>query len=803
MKQKTVITMTEDTVPWITTPALFAQYCSQFKWIAAEHLILLSDTLIKVARGEIDHLMISMPPRHGKALALDTPIPTPTGWTTIGALDVGDQVFSDTGEVCHVIAKSPIWHNRPVFKVYTDTMDHVVADSEHEWVVRLCRKRPVYKSKTTAYLANRTSPRNPQMKPIGGLKLPPQELPIDPYVLGVWLGDGCTYSSSIWSPDDEIINEIERLEGGIIEYENRNGAVHFRPGPNFRKGATKSETLQGRLRELGLIGNKHIPMIYLRSSQKQRLSLLQGLVDTDGYVANDGQVEFSSTNRILAEQCRELVNSLGIKASLIMGRAVCNGKDCGEKYRVMFYMRDAARISRKASRTRNNERSPGTYLTFEPAGYADTVCIEVDSPSHQFLCGRTLIPTHNSELTSKYFPAWFLGHNPDKRVILTSYEADFAATWGRKARNVLAEYGPALFGTRVASKSSAVNRWDIENYEGGMSTAGVGGAITGKGCDILIIDDPHKNAEEANSKTYRDKAAEWYRSTAYTRLEPGGAVIIIQTRWHMDDLSGRLLTEEPEKWTVLNLPALAEESDPLGRKSGEALFPKRYSVEDLLEIKQTLGSYWWNALYQQRPQALEGGTFKRQYFKYAKLEDGIFTLADSKKVKYQDCRIFQTCDPAASTKTTADYFVLSTWSRTPDNDLILLDVLRSRLEGPDQINLFKQQYHRWDPVFQAVESVGLGKTLYQMLVREGLPVRELKADRDKVTRALPAAARMEAGAVYFMHGPWLTDFEDELLSFPTGAHDDQVDTLSYAVQMTVKQRTGKLDLSALIKTRAR
>lgn len=139
----------------------------------------------------------------------------------------------------------------------------------------------------------------------------------------------------------------------------------------------------------------------------------------------------------------------------------------------------------------------------------------------------------------------------------------------------------------------------------------------------------------------------------------------------------------------------------------------------------------------------------------------------------------------------------------PDNGLILLDLLHSRLEGPDQVNLFKQQYHRWNPVYQAVESVDLGKTLYQMLVREGLPVRQLKADRDKVTRALPASARMEAGTVYFMHGLWLADFEDELLSFPTGAHDDQVDTLSYATQMTVKQRTDRLDLSALIKTRAR
>ncbi|MCS3923869.1 phage terminase large subunit [Methanosalsum natronophilum] len=414
-------------------------------------------------------------------------------------------------------------------------------------------------------------------------------------------------------------------------------------------------------------------------------------------------------------------------------------------------------------------------------------------------------PRHGkSMLTSQYFPAWYLGHFPDKRIILTSYEADFAAGWGRKARNVLSEYGPELFGISVASRSSAVNRWDIEGHIGGMSTAGVGGAITGKGADLLIIDDPHKNAEEANSKTYRDKAGEWYRSTAYTRLEPGGAVIIIQTRWHQDDLSGRLLEEEPDKWTVINLPALATENDPLGRNKGDALFPKRYSVEALDVIRKTLGSYWWNALYQQQPQALEGGTFKREYFKYAQLHDSIFTLSNKKKVRYQDCTIFQTCDPAASTKSNADYFVLSTWAQTHDNELILIDVLRTRLESPDQINLFKQQYTRWQPAFQAVESTGLGKTLYQMLVREGLPIRELRADIDKITRALPAAARMESGSVYFLHqAAWLSEFEDELLSFPTGSHDDQVDTLSYAIQLMVKPRIDKIDLSNLIRTRPR
>jgi predicted phage terminase large subunit-like protein len=412
-------------------------------------------------------------------------------------------------------------------------------------------------------------------------------------------------------------------------------------------------------------------------------------------------------------------------------------------------------------------------------------------------------PRHGkSELTSKYFPAWFLGHFPDKRVMLTSYEADFAASWGYKARNILDENGH-LFGLKVSGASAARNRWDIEGHDGGMVTAGVGGPITGRGAHLLIIDDPVKNAEDANSKTMRDKAAEWYKSTAYTRLEPGGAVIIIQTRWHEDDLSGRLLKEEPDKWKVISLPALAEENDPMGRTLGQPLSPHRYNIEALQEIKSTIGSYWFNSLYQQHPQPVEGAIFKRPHFKYCTLSDGLFDLG-TKKVKYNDCRIFQTCDPAASTKTTADYFVLSTWAQTPDNDLILLDVLRTRLEGPDQIPLFKQQHRRWNPVFQAVEAVGIGKTLYQMLVHEGLPVRELRADSDKVTRALPAAARMEAGAIYFMAGaPWLADFEQELLSFPTGAHDDQVDTLSYAVQMIVKKQIGNFDLSALIRTKAR
>ncbi|MCK5431780.1 MAG: phage terminase large subunit [Gammaproteobacteria bacterium] len=405
----------------------------------------------------------------------------------------------------------------------------------------------------------------------------------------------------------------------------------------------------------------------------------------------------------------------------------------------------------------------------------------------------TLPPRHGkSELVSKYFIAWFLGLNPDKRAILCGYEAEFAASWGYKARALLKEFGQEYFGIDIAADSAARNRWDIAGHEGGMMTAGVGGPITGKGAHLLIIDDPVKNAEEANSKTYRNKTAEWFNSTAYTRLEPDGAVILIQTRWHQDDLAGRQLAEMAaggEQWTILDLPAIAEEGDPLGREVGAALFPQRYPVEVLEKIKTKIGSYWFNALYQQRPSEAGGTMFKREHFLYYTRDDNTLTLhtrSATKHVFLNQCMIFQTCDPAGTLNEGSDWFVMGTWAKTPDNDLIALDIMRTKLEGPDQPNLFRQSYERWSPQIQGFESKMIGLTVFQMLLRTGLPVIDLKADRDKKLRATPVAARMEAGTVYFPStATWLGDFEEELIAFPTGKNDDQVDVLAYAGMIIV------------------
>ncbi|MCA9247351.1 MAG: terminase family protein [Planctomycetales bacterium] len=212
-------------------------------------------------------------------------------------------------------------------------------------------------------------------------------------------------------------------------------------------------------------------------------------------------------------------------------------------------------------------------------------------------------PRHGkSVLISQFFPAWYLGVNPDHRVILASYEASFAAGWGRKTRDLLHEFGADQFQVQVRTDSSAAHHWNLRGRFGGMTTAGVGGPITGRGADLLIVDDPVKNAEQALSETYRDKTWEWWTSTAFTRLEPDAVAVVVQTRWHDDDLVGRIEKRQAEEdWRVLRLPALSDGADELGRTAGEALWPERFPTERLAAIQRSLPLHWWESIYQQRP----------------------------------------------------------------------------------------------------------------------------------------------------------------------------------------------------------
>ena len=397
-------------------------------------------------------------------------------------------------------------------------------------------------------------------------------------------------------------------------------------------------------------------------------------------------------------------------------------------------------------------------------------------------------PRHSkSETMTKKYPAWVIGNNPDFEIIIASYSMDLARDFGKIARDTYREHsksGTGIFNTVIDRDKSAGDNWGILEHRGAVVSTGVGGSATGKGAHIAIIDDPFKNREDANSRLQRDKVWAWYQSTIRTRLAPGGGIIIIQTRWHEDDLVGRIVKEMEngtgETFESIVLPAIAEENDVLGRKVGEPLWEERYGIDELENIKKAIGSREFSALYQQKPQVEDGGLFKRQYFKYFDVKND-FIIADNKNVNIKDCFYFQTIDTAMSTHKNNDFTAIATFVCDREWNLYLIDLMLERLEVPDQWNVIKQYRHKYNLRFQAIESKSSGIGIMQQAKREGMPLKELKADIDKTTRALNISVMFENGKVFFNKNlEKLLELEEQLLKFPNAVHDDAVDVCSYA-----------------------
>jgi predicted phage terminase large subunit-like protein len=391
----------------------------------------------------------------------------------------------------------------------------------------------------------------------------------------------------------------------------------------------------------------------------------------------------------------------------------------------------------------------------------------------------TVPPRHGkSEEVSKYNPAWYLENWPAKRVMLISYADEFASTFGRAVRDLL-HGNSALLTVRIKEDVKAAHRW-MTTAGGGMSTAGVGGPITGKGADMLIVDDPVKNEEEAESKTIREKAWNWWRSTAYTRIEPGGSAFVVMTRWNYDDLAGRLIQEMKvggEHWNVINIPAICEsENDPLGRKIGEALWPERYDEKALARIQNAVGSRVWNALYQQRPSPEEGGIFKKNWFQY---------YDERPEDMARKCdRIIQSWDCSFKDTDGSDYVVGQCWGRRGANHF-LLDEDRARRSEPETEKAIARMSQKWPRSLEKlVEDKANGPAVIQRL-RDKIPgLIAVPANGSKEGRANAIAPMFEAHNVYLPkkeNHPWVEDYELELLAFPNGAFDDRVDSTAHAL----------------------
>lgn len=386
-------------------------------------------------------------------------------------------------------------------------------------------------------------------------------------------------------------------------------------------------------------------------------------------------------------------------------------------------------------------------------------------------CKRLMIfmpPRHGkSMLASEFFPAWYLGRNPEHYIIASTYAQDLADDFGRKVKAQIQDKGfQAIFpGVKLAEDSQSVKRFHVDGgsevstaQRGAYYAVGAGGPLTGRGAHLLLIDDPVKNREEADSETQRRRLKEWYTSTAYTRLMPGARVVVIQTRWHEDDLSGWLLEEhQHEGWDVLSLPAV---------DGGKALWPDQYPVETLAKIKAAVGPRDWSALYQQQPSSEEGTYFKREWLK-------------EWKAKPANLHLYGTSDYAVTDKG-GDFTVHRIWGVASNGDLYRVDGWRGQTSSDAWIEAKLDLMARHKPFAWFGESGVIQKAIEPMLIRR---MRERKvfcrlewlpSINDKPTRARGFQARAAMGAVYFEPG---ADVE-EFIRFPAGKHDDDVDTAS-------------------------
>lgn len=429
--------------------------------------------------------------------------------------------------------------------------------------------------------------------------------------------------------------------------------------------------------------------------------------------------------------------------------------------------------------------------------------------------GRLMIfcpPRHGkSELVSVRFPAWFLGRNPDRHIILVSCTTSLSTEFSRKVRNLVMDTTfRAVFGdlstqdgVSIAKDSRAADMWALAGYAGGLTAAGVGGAIIGRGAHVAIIDDPFRDRADAQSKRVRDRVDDWYRSVLYSRLEQGGAIVLMHQRWHEDDLAGRLLRRmadaEGDDWTVLSLPAIAEEwaggvspeetaatlqqgwykaADALGRQPGEALWPGKYPIERLYQMRKVMGGYEFDALEQQRPRQLEGAMIKAHRIPIVE------TVPDNLKLaRYWDL--------AVSRSARADWLSGALVGQDIETGrLYILDVRRMRGPWADARPKITRIMLRDDAAIrEGVEVSGQQGGYHQELQRDpkllGRSIEGVNPQHvgSKEVRAQVWASRIEDNLVWMLKGPWNETFIEECLAFPLSTHDDQVDGVSGAVQM--------------------
>ena len=432
------------------------------------------------------------------------------------------------------------------------------------------------------------------------------------------------------------------------------------------------------------------------------------------------------------------------------------------------------------------------FLYFVQEVWPDFICRKEKEPSkwghHQIIAseftkisndkkGRLIVnmpPRHTkSEFASVYFPAWMIGKYPKMKLMQVSHNAELSARFGSKVRNLIdsPEYKQIFGDVRLREDSKAKGRWET-NHGGEYYAAGVGGSITGRGADLLIIDDPHTE-QDSLSDSAMERTFEWYLSGPRQRLQPGGSIVLVMTRWAEDDLTGRLIRSEAEpkadKWNHVSFPALLDDDKPV--------WPEYWSFEELEKVKASLSVRNWSAQYMQNPTSEEGAILKREWW--------VPWEGDLPVLKH----VIQSYDTAFTAKQTSDYSAITTWGIfTPGEGepdaIMLVDAVKGKYEFPDLKAVALEQYKYWEPETVIIEAKASGQSLLQEFRRMGIPVVDFTPGRgnDKHARVNACAPIFESGQVFYPEGQhYAEEVIEECAAFPHGENDDYVDSTTQAM----------------------
>lgn len=592
------------------------------------------------------------PIEHGKAMPLDTPIPTPVGFRPMGELVDGDVVFGGDGAPCVVRRAWPVRLDRPVYEIELDDGERIRADAEHNWLAwsqddldEARAPRVVTTEQMLAAGLRRRTAWRWKLPVAGAAQYQAQDFAVHPYVLGAWLGDGDTDSAGFTCHEDDlaIVDRCVALDNGkrgTLRPDKRRPSTIRTVIGGDRDSVRGDSTLRSRLRALQVLGDKHIPEQYLRGSIEQRQELLAGLLDTDGSVCGErgqSRIEFGDTNERLATQVLELVRSLGFKATLISTRATLRGVDHGLVHRVCFTARTPVfRLTRKLAqqrldgdRTRTRHRS---VVAIRPVESVPVRCITVSSPDSTFLAGRGYTITHNTQQVAIGYVLWTLGRNPNARIALICDSKPQAMDrLGAVKKYIetserLWRVFPHLRPAEGSDRPDPGESWSCESItirrghgviakEPSVQAFGTGSReLTGKRFDLMVFDDV---LDFANTRTTEGcaKVIEWFDTTAQTRLVEGGRAIVIGTPWSSFDLLAEL--QKRKGWVCRRYAAVLNPDDPV--KAWKPTWSEAWSIARLLERYENTPSLTFWRKYMCRITSDATSRFRAAWFANAKL----------------------------------------------------------------------------------------------------------------------------------------------------------------------------------------